>query len=315
VIPRELRLPPEHLFPSDEWGIVECAFTRSWLGNAETVFALSNGFLGIRGTFEEGRPAIESGTYVNGFHETWPIVHPEEAYGFARTGQTIVNVPDATVLKLYVDDEPLYLPLARVTEYRRQLDFREGVLTRDLNWSTPSGKQVKIRSRRLVSFEHRHLGAIEYEVVSDRDAPIVLSSQLLNRQDARPMDEPRNGGGEMDPRRARAFGRRVLNAQEHVQVDHRIITGYRTTNSGMTLAAGIDHRIDTDNDWQAAPSWSEDLGKVVFTVDAKADVPIRITKYFTYHSSRSVPSVAAGAVSTGASPLSCGTSTTCWATA
>jgi alpha,alpha-trehalose phosphorylase len=47
----------------------------------------------MRGTFEEGRPAIEPGTFVNGFHETWPIVHAEEAYGFARTGQTIVNAP------------------------------------------------------------------------------------------------------------------------------------------------------------------------------------------------------------------------------
>jgi alpha,alpha-trehalose phosphorylase len=290
MIPRKLKLLPEHLYPSEAWSIVETGFSHHWMGCAESIFALSNGFLGIRGTFEEGRPSIEAATFCNGFHETWPIVHAEEAYGFARTGQTIVNVPDATLLKLYVDDEPLFLPTARLTEYRRELDFHSGVLVRDMNWSSPAGKQVRITSRRLVSLEHRHLGAISYEVCIDTDAPVVISSQLLNRQDSRPQDEPGvNGNG--DPRKARKFARRVLNAWDHVEDDLRIITGYRTSNSRMTLGVGVDHVVETENPWESKRTWSEDLGKVVFTVDARADVPFRIIKYFTYHTSRSVPSI------------------------
>ena len=289
MIPRKLKLLPQHLYPAEEWSIVETGFSRHWMGNAETIFALSNGFLGIRGIFEEGRPAIEAATFCNGFHETWTIVHAEEAYGFARTGQTIVNCPDVTLMKLYVDDEPLYLPTARVTEYRRELCFSDGVLRRELNWSSPAGKQVHIRSSRLVSFEHRHIGAIDYEVTVDTDAPIVISSQLLNRQDSKPIDEP-NNNGLPDPRQGRRFDRRVLNARTHVAEDNRIVTGYHTTNSRMTLGVGMDHVVETDNPWQAQTSWTEDLGKVVFTIDARAGEPIRITKYFTYHTSRSVPS-------------------------
>ena len=288
MIPRELRLPPEHLYPSDEWAIRETGFSRRWMGNAETIFALSNGFLGVRGTFEEGRPGIEPGTFCNGFHETWPIVHAEEAYGFARTGQTIVNVPDATLLKLYVDDEPLYLPTARLRTYERSLDFRRGVLTRDLEWASPGGKHVRVVSHRLVSLEHRHLGAITYEVEVDRDAPVVISSQLLNRQDSRADDEPR-GGNNGDPRRSRGFFDRVLNARQHHVEAHRIVTGYRTSHSRMTLGVGVDHIIETDNPWRATTTWGEDLSKVVFTVDARAGAPIRITKFFTYHTSRAVP--------------------------
>jgi alpha,alpha-trehalose phosphorylase len=288
MIPRELRLPPEHLYPPAEWGIVERGFSERWMGNAETIFALANGFLGVRGTFEEGRPAIERGTFCNGFHETWPIVHAEEAYGFARTGQTIVNVPDATLLKLYVDDEPLYLPTARLTEYRRELDFRDGILHRDLVWASPAGKKVQVRSRRLISLTSRHLGAITYEVTIDEDAPVVISSQLLNREDAHAEDEP-SGNGMDDPRRSRGFGHRVLNAVEHFDDAHRLVTGYRTTNSRMTLGVGVDHVIETDNPWSARRTWSPDHGKVVFTIDARANVPIRITKFFTYHTSRSVP--------------------------
>ena len=58
------------------------------------------GYLGMRGAFEEGLPVFQSGTFINGFYETWPIVYGEEAYGFARTGQTIVNVPDAKLIKI-----------------------------------------------------------------------------------------------------------------------------------------------------------------------------------------------------------------------
>jgi alpha,alpha-trehalose phosphorylase len=288
MIPRELRLPPEHLFPPDQWRLVERDYSDRWMGNAETIFSLGNGFLGMRGTLEEGRPAIEPGTFVNGFHETWPIVHAEEAYGFARTGQTIVNCPDATLLKLYVDDEPLFLPTARLVDYERILDFREGVLRRTLTWSTPSGKRVRLRTSRLVSLAHRHLAATSYELEVDHDAPVVVSSQLLNRQDSRATDEPGNGFNG-DPRRAREFGQRVLNAHAHAGEGHRIITGYRTTNSRMTLGVGVDHVMETDNPWRGHRSTTDDLGKVVFTIDARAGVPIRITKFMTYHSSRTVP--------------------------
>jgi alpha,alpha-trehalose phosphorylase len=291
MIPRRLRIPPEDLYPQDDWSIVETAFTDEWMGNAETVFALSNGFIGIRGLVEEARPARESGTFLNGFHETWPIVHAEQAFGFARTGQTIVNVPDVTIMKLYVDDEPLHLPTARIVAYERSLDMREGVLRRELVWSTPSGKHVTVRSTRMVSLQHRHLGMITMEVEVDADAPVVVSSQVLNRQDSTALDERTEASNGHDPRRARYFTERVLNARTHVEDGLRLVTGYQTTNSRMTMCVGVDHRFATENPCRTATSWTEDLGKVVFTVQAAAGVPIRIEKAFTYHTSRHVPAV------------------------
>src|SRR5512144_1377302 len=106
MLKRDVQPPPEHLFPPDEWRVVEAKYTDRYFGRAETVFSLSNGYLGVRGTMEEGRPSVSPGTFVNGFHETWPFLHGEVAYGLAQTGQTLVNVLDATPLRLYVDDEP-----------------------------------------------------------------------------------------------------------------------------------------------------------------------------------------------------------------
>ena len=79
MLKREIVRPPERLFPPDEWRIVEAAWSPEYSARAETVFALSNGYVGVRGTLEEGRPVSSPGTFVNGFHETWPIMHAEEA--------------------------------------------------------------------------------------------------------------------------------------------------------------------------------------------------------------------------------------------
>ena len=81
----------------------------------------------MRANPEEGRDAHSHGTFLNGFHETWHIHHAEDAFGFAKTGQTIVNVPDAKLMKLYVDDEPLLLDERRPRGTTSgSLDFRDG---------------------------------------------------------------------------------------------------------------------------------------------------------------------------------------------
>jgi alpha,alpha-trehalose phosphorylase len=286
---RELEIPPEHVYPPDDWRIVETRYSERHLARTETAFSLSNGYVGVRGTFDEARPAFAPGTLVNGFHETWPIAYAEGAYGLARTGQTIVNVPDATILRLYVDDEPLFVPTARLRHYSRVLDMREGMLTRELVWATPAGKHVHVRSRRLVSFEHRHLVAIVFEVtVRDRQAPVMICSQVVNHQDAHLRDGQRGAEG-ADPRVGTRLEHRVL---EPVVVDcdrQRLMLGYCTASSRMTLGMAIDHVVETAAPHEIRAALDSDGGDVVLTADAQPDVPIRIVKYIAYQTSRSAP--------------------------
>ncbi len=107
---------------------MERRFAPRFIEQTETIFALANGYLGIRGSFEEGRPVLRSGTFVNGFHETWPIPYGEAAHGFARTGQTMLNVADAKLIRLYVDDEPFALEHANLHQFERILDMRSAIL-------------------------------------------------------------------------------------------------------------------------------------------------------------------------------------------
>ncbi len=279
-------------FPVDEWRWSETFYSSEDLGVTETVFAVANGYLGMRANPEEGRETYAHGTFINGFHETWQIRHAEEAFGFARTGQTIVNVPDVKTIKLYVDDEPLLLSVADLEHYERSLDFADGVLHRSLVWRMPSGKRVLVESRRMVSFEQRHLAVMTFDVTMlDGDAPVAISSQVLNRQDGQDEYHVRSAamGAGFDPRKASNLSERVLEPQSHWCSERRAILGFRCANSRMTVAVAVDHEIQTDNDYEELSHAEEDLAKKVYRVTAREGVPIRITKTAAYHSSRGVP--------------------------
>ncbi|MBN9186565.1 MAG: glycoside hydrolase family 65 protein [Microbacterium sp.] len=280
-------------FPVDPWRLVETSFDVDSAGVTETLFAVGNGYLGLRGNHPEGRHAQEQGTFINGFHETFPIRHAEQAYGFAEVGQTIINAPDAKVMRVYVDDEPLSLDVADMREYSRVLDMRDGVLRRHILWNTPSGKQVKIDFERMVSFEAKHLAIMSVEVtVLNADAPVTVSCQVLNRQDGEDVyggtpSVPRKAG--FDPRKAERIQERVLQPQEFWQDKLRSALSFRATDSGMTMAVIADHIVETESEYTARTLIEPDIAKNVFRVQAKAGVPVKVTKLVSYHTSRGVP--------------------------
>ena len=278
-------------FPIDEWALTEASYDPASAGLTETLFATANGYLGMRGGPEEGYGWHANGTYINGFHDTWTIRHAEEAYAFARVGQTIVNVPDSKLIKLYVDDEPLIVGEAECVHYERKLDFRDGSLRRELQWRTPSGKHVAITSRRMVSFTDRHVAVVEYEVTMlDQDASVLISSQILNRQDW--VDDYAAAGETRafdDPRKAAAFSERVLQPRVKRAEGSRFILGYRASNSGMTIACGVDHTLTTENDWTESSQLEDDLAKQVYAVHAEAGKSIKLVKVISYHTTNSVP--------------------------
>ncbi len=280
MIHREKMQLPEHIYPVDGWRLIEKQFNPGFIGQTETFFALSNGYLGIRGVFEEGRPVHQNGTFVNGFHESWPIAYPEDAFGLARTGQTMVSVTDSKTIKLYVDDEPFYLPTATLLSYERSLNMKEGTLDRTIIWETPSGKQVLIRSRRLVSFEHRHLAALFYEVtLLNAEAPVVISSEMSIEHEVAEESS--------DPRKTRALRDGVFLPGAPYAHQARIVLSHRTQQSGMRLACGVDHLIKTDCPFVYEARHAEDSGRVVYSIEAKKRRPVQLTKYMSYHTSRS----------------------------
>ena len=271
--------PPARDFPADEWNVIEKGFHPEFLAQLETILALGNGYLGMRGCPEEGGPNAENATLINGYYETHPIVYVEGAYGFARTGQTILSVTDSKIIKLFVDDEPFWLPNANLLKYERRLNMRSGTLDREILWETPAGKQVLITSRRLVSFADRHVAAISYRVtLVNAAAPIVISSEMKANEPSASIDVN-------DPRQTRDFAGRVLHPRASYAKDRRIVLCHATEKSRLMLTCATDHSLDTSCPHAHKVSYAEDFGQIAFTIDARPDCPVHLTKYMVYHTS------------------------------
>jgi alpha,alpha-trehalose phosphorylase len=261
---------------TDEWHVAETRFDPDRRA-AESLFAVGNGYLGVRGTPEEGAPAHDPGAVLNGLHDTWPIVYPEDAFGLARTGQTIVNAPDATLIRLFADDEPVALTRASVRRFERVLDMRAGVLRREVEVETPRGQRLLMRSRRLVSLDDRHLLAIDYEVTALDDVAIAIASELVTHAPAATADDPRRGKG---------FAEKVLVPLAAHSVGARAVLHLATRNNGHELGCGIDHRADRGT---VAVTAIGDRAQVVVQAELAAGEALRLEKLAAYHWAADAP--------------------------
>ncbi|MGX7826120.1 glycoside hydrolase family 65 protein [Actinokineospora sp. 24-640] len=257
------------------------------LHRTESTFALGNGHIGLRGTLDEGEPVGLPGTYLNGFYEEHELLYAEAGYGYPEAGQTIVNVTDGKIIRLLVEDEPLDMRYGRATAHQRTLDFRTGVLSRETDWESPTGARIRVRSQRLVSFTQRAVAAIRYEVEPlERPLQLVVQSDLL-------ANEP-IGTETRDPRVAAAL-RDPLVADHQHGGDTRAILVHHTRESGLRVAAGMDHDLAAPDNLRSAMSIEPDLARLTAAVDVRPGESLRLTKYLGYgwSGARSAPALRA----------------------
>ena len=158
--------------------------------------------------------------------------------------------------------------------------MRAGTLDREILWETPAGKQVLIRSRRLVSFVDRHVAAIFYSVtLLNAGAHVVISSEMVANEMSAAIDTN-------DPRQTRAFSGGVLHHQSSYSKDRRIVLCHATEKSRLTLACATDVVLETSCSHAHKVVHTQDFGQVAFTIEAQPDCPIQLTKYMIYHTSQ-----------------------------
>jgi alpha,alpha-trehalose phosphorylase len=279
MIHHERLRPPAADYPADEWAVIEKRYHPEFLAQLETMMALGNGYLGMRGCPEEGAPVAENSTLLNGFYESRSIEYDETAYGFAKTGQTICNVADGKIIKLFVDDEPFLIPDVDILSYDRRLNMKSGTLDREILWETPAGKQVSITSRRLVSFVHRHVAAISYRVcVLNAEASLVISSEIA-------VNEAVVRTNAHDPRQPRVLAGRVLHHQSGYSKGLRVVLCHATRRSRLSVACGIDHVLETECTHTSKTVQTDDFGQVAFMIAARPGCTIQLTKWMVYHTS------------------------------
>lgn len=273
-------------FRVEPWALRETALTLDLLAQTESLFALSNGHIGLRGNLDEGEPHGLPGTYLNGVYELTPLLEAERVYGMPESSQSLVNVTNGKLFRLLVDDEPFDVRYGELLAHDRVLDFRAGTLERVAEWRSPARRTVRVRSTRLVSFTHRAIAAFVYEVEPlDGPANVVVQSELVaNEQLPAPVADPRVAAS-LDPA--------PLAPEDHFCFGSSAGLVHRTKKSGLRVAAGMDHVVRGTARARVAPESTADSARIVVTDVLEPGDRLRIVKFVSYgwSAERTVPAL------------------------
>lgn len=275
----------EPAYPVEPWHIRETRLDMDVLAQSESVFALSNGHVGLRGNLDEGEPHGLPGTYLNSFYELRPLPYAEAGFGFPESGQTIVNVTNGKLIRLLVDDEPLDVRYGELLAHERILDLRAGTLHRSMHWRSPAGREVRVRSTRLVSFTQRAAAAITYEVEAvDVPLRLILQSELVANETLPAQSR--------DPRVA-AVLESPLQAEEQLTGESGGLLIHRTKVSGLRVAAAMDHEVHGPPHTRVNTEGYEDWVRTTVGCVLKPGETLRVVKLLTYgwSSRRSLPAL------------------------
>lgn len=269
------------IYPIEPWSVTEAEFRIENNYRNETVFALSNGVIGTRGTLEEEYefPVDEGleGNFINGFYESEPIRYGEWNFGFPEHSQTLLNLPNMKTTRVYLGGELFDLRAGTVEDYRRTLDLREGMVRRSLKWTSPGGRAALIETVRFVSMEIRHLMVQRMRVTPlNFDGEVTLVSELdADVRNHTRVTNPLIDYGPFEP---------SLIPQETAAFEGMLLYKGRTTHSGLSMSCGSLHAVSG-----AEPGETYKTGERLARVTYTAKGAVVMDKFIVYASSLAMP--------------------------
>lgn len=204
----------------------------------ETLFHNANGYIGVRGSLEEGVPHdwnTMRGTYINGVYDIVDMKQAENLCNLIEKKETMLNVADTQTIYLTVNGEPFSLLTGSIVKCKRTLNMDEGVTSREIVWKSPKGDKVGINIKRMASFEELSLFTIEYEVTAlSKDVKIMISSAHI--------PEVSNYSDASDPRLA-AESPKFINLIDSGIWDGTSYALSETTRSNLKVCSMVSHTV------------------------------------------------------------------------
>jgi alpha,alpha-trehalose phosphorylase len=264
----------DRIFAVEPWSVTENELHLDALASTESVFALSNGHMGLRGNLDEGDPHGVPGSYLNSVYASRPLPYSERGYGYPESGQTVINVTNGKIFRLLVDDEPFDVRYGTLASHRRSLDLRAGTLERTVEWYSPAGDGIRLTTTRLVSLAQRAIAAFSYEVEAiDRSLRIVVQSELVANE-VLPAQSP-------DPRTA-AVLESPLEIEEHTASGTEAVMLHHTRESGLRVASGMRHTVDGPPNTECGIESSPDICRFTTATRLRPGERLRIVKFLAY---------------------------------
>lgn len=198
-----------HALLYTDWTLTESQFAPDQLRARETVFTIGNGYLGTRGTFEEGYPQSLPATFIHGVYDDVPVIYTE-----------LANCPDWLSLVIIINGERFRLDSGKILHYERQLNLQDGVLSRLVRWRSPTGQTVELRFERFASLADLHVVGLRCEITPiDFDGTIAMQSSLNGYPDTQGFDHwEQLEQGQIEPETGQGVWLRVRTRSSHIEL-------------------------------------------------------------------------------------------------
>ena len=148
----------------DEWKIIQDKIEFEENRLAESIMSLGNGYMGMRGNYEESYSKdSHRGSYIAG------VWYPDKTrVGWWKNGypEYFGKVPNSVNyigIKVFIDDKELDLATCEVKDFYRELDMKNGVLTRKFI-ANIDNKEIEVNIVRFLSISRKELAVIKYDV-------------------------------------------------------------------------------------------------------------------------------------------------------
>ena len=224
------------LFEPYDYKVVETLYSEENNKNNESIFNVANGYIGLRGFFEEGfygNPAnTDPTTMINGVYEYFNYNHVWLRPGFPPRYHAIINQANPVDIKVYVGDELCTLA-GNVTGYSRTLDMRDGTIVREFTYQTKAGEKVLLRFHRFASQADKHLLMVKTEVIAQTDANIRIISSL---------EQQKRGGGATKEEIGASVGN-VYTFEDAKRNKNTKYVTYKTNISQFEIICAISEKV------------------------------------------------------------------------
>ncbi|NLJ80398.1 MAG: glycoside hydrolase family 65 protein [Firmicutes bacterium] len=226
----------EPYFKVDQWKVIESGFHPEQNRVAESIMSLGNGYLGLRGYFEE-RYSGDSlqGTYLAGIYYPdrtvvgwWKVGYPEY---FAK----VLNAVNFIGIDVSLGGLSLDLHTWRPEAFKRVLNMQEGFLARFFTVKDKKGRQFSIKAQRFLSKAQRELAAIRYSITLDKSpCPEEIEIEVGPFLDGNVINEDANYGEDF------WIGLRASSSE-----NYQLVT-MQTKKSDFVVAAASTFRLSLD---------------------------------------------------------------------
>jgi len=237
----------------------------------ETIFSLSNGFIGVRGNFVEGYGFDQAKqSYMNGFYNQYSYKYEENSIHFPQNGERIVNIIDGQTMDISMNGTTVNMKNGSLISLHRSFDLDQGYSIRKAHYKMLDGKEILICEEKLVSFVQKELLIIHLEVT-----PLNFEGEIEIRSS---LDLPKQRvENKMDPRINIAMNPEVSIEKKCLKLSSAAIHA-KTTKTNLNLIVSMSH--DKDAIYEESSSGVE----AILSCKAKQNSPFSITKFVIFTS-------------------------------